>query len=36
VVTIDNRRAQHEIVRNVIVHQETFDGPVLTTDGFGG
>jgi hypothetical protein len=33
VVKIDNRRAQHEIVRNVLVHEETFDGPVLSVDG---
>jgi hypothetical protein len=30
VVRIENQRAQHEIVRNVIVHDESFDGPILT------
>jgi hypothetical protein len=29
---IENRRAQHEIVRNVVVHTETLNGPVLTAD----
>ena len=29
VVPIENRRAQHEIVRNIIVHEETLGGPVL-------
>jgi hypothetical protein len=31
-IPIENRRAQHEIVRNIIVHQETFDGPILNPD----
>jgi hypothetical protein len=33
VVPIENRRGQHEVVRNLIVHQETLDGPILTVDG---
>ena len=28
VVPIENRRAQHEIVRNILIHEETLDGPV--------
>jgi hypothetical protein len=27
-IPIENVRAQHEIVRNVIIHQETLDGPI--------